>query len=103
MVLTGLVTCKDAEEARKISLALVEKRLAACANIIPATESVYRWKGKVEKAQEALLVFKTRESLKERAMKEIERIHGYELPAIEFFEAKTGQRVKEWVWKETEL
>ena len=102
MILVGFVTCKDSEEARKIASSLVGKKLVACANIIPSIESIYRWKGKVEESNETLLILKTRESLQEKVVKEIENMHSYELPAIEFFEAKTGQKVKEWIWKETE-
>src|SRR5258708_2001991 len=54
-----LSTAGSQEEARKIAHALVDRRLAACVNIVPGVESVYRWQGKVETATEWLLVMKT--------------------------------------------
>jgi periplasmic divalent cation tolerance protein len=54
-----LTTAGSAEEARKIAGALVERRLAACVNVIPQVQSIYRWKEKVEEAEEWLLVIKT--------------------------------------------
>ena len=54
-----LTTAGSQEEARKIAQALVERRLAACVNILGPMESVYRWQGKVESAPEYLLVIKT--------------------------------------------
>ena len=54
-----LTTCGSLEEARTIAHALVERELAACVNIVPQVESVYRWKGEVEAATEFLLMIKT--------------------------------------------
>ena|SRR2546422_11637396 len=75
-----LTTAGSKEEARKIARALVERRLAACVNVIPQTESVYRWAGKVEEAQEWLLVIKTTGAAFERARDAIEKLHSYEVP-----------------------
>ena len=58
-----LTTAGSQDEARKIAHALVERRLAACVNIVPQIESVYRWQGKVETATEWLLVIKTQAEL----------------------------------------
>ena len=54
-----LVTCGSIAEARRIGRNVVEKRLAACANLVPGVESIYTWKGKVERAREILIVIKT--------------------------------------------
>ena len=54
-----LTATASLEEAKKIARALVETRLAACVNIVPKIESVYRWEGKVEEGQEYLLLIKT--------------------------------------------
>jgi periplasmic divalent cation tolerance protein len=54
-----LTTCGSLEEARGIAHALVERQLAACVNIVPQIESVYRWQGEIETATEWLLVIKT--------------------------------------------
>ncbi len=61
-----LTTASSPEEARGIARALVERRLAACVNIVPGIESVYRWQGKVETAAECLLVIKTQVGLFDR-------------------------------------
>lgn len=95
------VACKNSKEARKIAKALLHKRLAACANIIPKVESHYRWKGKIENAGEALLILKTRKKLRAKVEKEIKKLHSYELPAIEFIEAKAGKEIEKWIGTET--
>ncbi|HEY4679205.1 MAG TPA: divalent-cation tolerance protein CutA, partial [Candidatus Angelobacter sp.] len=58
-----LTTAGSKEEAGKIAHALVERRLAACVNIVPQIESIYRWQGKIETAQEWLLLIKTQAEL----------------------------------------
>jgi periplasmic divalent cation tolerance protein len=68
------------EEARKIAHQLVERRLAACVNIVPHVGSVYRWKGKVEEAREWLLIIKTIAGLFGQVRQAIADLHSYELP-----------------------
>jgi periplasmic divalent cation tolerance protein len=75
-----LTTASSLEESKKIARELVERRLAACINIIPKIESVYRWEGKVEEAQEFLLLIKTTESAFARVREVIEQLHSYEVP-----------------------
>jgi len=76
-----LVTCASLAEARKISRAIVEKRLAACVNIHTApVESIYRWKGKVESAREHLLLIKTTARRLKALEREVLRLHSYETP-----------------------
>ena len=75
-----LTTTSSLEEGKKIAHALVERRLAACVNIIPKIESVYRWKGKVEEAQEYLLLIKTTEEAFPRLREAIWELHSYEVP-----------------------
>jgi len=76
-----LVTCGSLKEARRIARAVVTKRLAACANIVmPSVESIYRWKGKVEKAREFLMVLKTSSKRLPALEKEVKRLHGYDVP-----------------------
>jgi periplasmic divalent cation tolerance protein len=75
-----LCTAGSEDEARNIARHLVERQLAACVNLVPQIESVYRWQGKVESSQEWLLVIK---STAERfpAMRDaIRELHSYELP-----------------------
>jgi len=75
-----LTTAGSQEEARKIARALVERRLAACVNIIPQIESTYRWQGRVESAPECLLVIKTTAAAFERVRDSIQELHSYEVP-----------------------
>lgn len=75
-----LCTFPDVEKARGIAAELVERRLAACVNLLPGVESIYRWEGKVERAGEVLAVIKTtRYPELEVALKEL---HPYEVPEI---------------------
>jgi periplasmic divalent cation tolerance protein len=73
-------TCGSQEEAEKIARNLVENRLAACVNIIPQVRSIYRWEGKVESAEEWLLVVKTTADKFVQVREAIRSLHSYELP-----------------------
>jgi periplasmic divalent cation tolerance protein len=75
-----LTTAGSKEEARKIARALVERRLAACVNVVPQIESIYRWEGKVEEAQEWLLVIKTTGAAYEGVRDAIKELHSYQVP-----------------------
>ena len=79
-----LTTCGSLEEARTIAHALVDRQLAACVNIAPQVESVYRWQGKIESATEWLLIIKTTQGTLERLRESLSTLHSYELP--EFIE-----------------
>jgi periplasmic divalent cation tolerance protein len=75
-----LTTAGSEQEARKIARALVEHRLAACVNIVPQVQSVYRWKETVEEAVEWLLVIKTTAATMARVRDAIAELHSYQLP-----------------------
>jgi len=75
-----LTTTGSREEAKKIARSLVEQGLAACVNIIPQIHSVYRWEGKVEEADECLLLIKTVSTSCERVCETIKQLHSYNLP-----------------------
>jgi len=75
-----LTTCGSLDEARSIAHALVERQLAACVNIVPQIESVYRWQGEVETATEWLLVIKTTTEVFDRLRDVLSELHSYELP-----------------------
>jgi periplasmic divalent cation tolerance protein len=78
-----LVTCGSAKEARRIAKAVVEQRLAACVNILDArVHSIYRWKGRVESAEEFLLVMKTSRPRFAALQKKIGELHSYDVPEI---------------------
>jgi periplasmic divalent cation tolerance protein len=78
----ALCTCGNREEAAQIARALVEERLAACVNVLPEMESVYRWKGKVEIASEILLIIKTTERRFPELRDRIVGLHSYDVPEI---------------------
>jgi periplasmic divalent cation tolerance protein len=75
-----LTTAGSEEEAAKIAHELVERRLAACVNIVPKMTSVYRWQGKVEEAAEWLLIVKTTAGVFAEVRQTIAAIHSYEVP-----------------------
>jgi periplasmic divalent cation tolerance protein len=77
-----LSTCPNPTVARRIARRLVEERLAACVNILPIAQSVYRWRGKVENAREWLLVIKSRRAVYARLEARLREMHPYELPEI---------------------
>jgi periplasmic divalent cation tolerance protein len=76
-----LVTCATLEEARKIARDVVEKKLAACVNIVThAVESFYSWEGKLENSSEYLLIMKTAEERVEELQKQTLTLHSYDTP-----------------------
>ena len=75
-----LSTAGSEEEARKIAHYLVENQLAACVNIVPQIQSVYRWQGKVESAREWLLLIKTTADKFDDVRDAIREVHSYDLP-----------------------
>lgn len=75
-----LTTAGSEEEAQKIAHALVDRKLAACVNIVPRIHSVYRWRSKVESADEWLLVIKTTRGVEERVDAAIRELHSYKVP-----------------------
>lgn len=77
-----LVTCPDPRVAESIARALVEERLAACGNVVGPVTSVYRWKGRMHRDSEVLLLLKTRRGLVRRCTERVTSLHPYELPEI---------------------
>jgi periplasmic divalent cation tolerance protein len=78
----ALSTFPDMETARRISRDLVENALVACANIIPAIESLYFWKGKVEQSAEVLAIFKLTAARFAEFSKRLRQSHPYDVPEI---------------------
>jgi len=76
------VTCGSEEEALKIARALVEERLAACANMVSPLRSIYRWEGKIWDEKEWLLVIKTQQSRFKDLAKRVKALHSYSVPEI---------------------
>jgi len=85
-----LTTAGSPEEARKIARAIVERQMAACVNVLPKIHSTYRWQGKVEEAEEWLLLIKTTRAAFARVRKAIKELHSYELPECVAFAAEDG-------------
>jgi len=77
-----LVTCGSEEEALKIANALVESRLAACANLVAPIRSIYRWEGKIWDEKEWLLVIKTQKRSFEALENKVKSLHSYSVPEI---------------------
>jgi periplasmic divalent cation tolerance protein len=75
-----LSTAGSQDEARKLAHHLVERQLAACVNIVPQIESIYRWPGKVESSQEWLLLIKTTAERFPAVRDAIRELHSYDLP-----------------------
>jgi periplasmic divalent cation tolerance protein len=75
-----LSTCADREQAERIALRLVERHLAACVNILPGVQSIYRWQGAVESAAEVLLLIKTSTARSQEVQSTIASLHSYEVP-----------------------
>ena len=89
-ILVALSTFPDAEIARRISNDLVSQRFAACANILPAVESIYRWKEKIESGNETLVLFKVSEERQSAFQDKLRSLHPYDVPEIIFFAVVSG-------------
>jgi periplasmic divalent cation tolerance protein len=81
-ILLALSTFPDAETARRISNQLVTEKFAACANILPAVESIYRWKENIESANETLTFFKLSKDRQSAFQEKLRSLHPYEIPEI---------------------
>ncbi len=95
-------TVEKREDADRIASTVVNKRVAACAQILGSIHSTYWWKGKVEEAGEWLLMMKTRQDLFSSLEKEIMAIHPYEVPEIIALPIVAGSAsYLEWIQEET--
>lgn len=95
-------TCPDADSAGRIAETLVAERLAACVNVLPGLRSVYRWKGAVERADEALLLIKTQADRFQPLQDRLQELHPYELPELVAVETDSGlPATLRWIADET--
>jgi periplasmic divalent cation tolerance protein len=93
-----MTTVGTEEQAYTIAREIVARRQAACVNIVPGIRSIYRWKGKICKDGELLLIVKTLEDEFEEVAATIRELHNYELPEILTFNVGRGeQRFLEWI------
>ena len=98
-----LTTAESVDEGRKLARLLVECRLAACVNIVPQIESVYRWQGAVEVAGECLLVIKTTAGCFPELKKTILENHSYEVPECMCLPVEDGsEKYLKWVSESVE-
>lgn len=101
-VLVILVTAVNQEEAVRIGKEMVNAKLAACANVIPGIQSIYRWNGKVVQEEEVLLILKSVKQRYRALEKAIKTMHTYEIPEIIALPVKEGfDRYIGWVGRET--
>ena len=97
-----LCSFPDLPEARQIGTLLVEKQLAACVNLIPAVESVFRWQGKVTSESEVLAVFKTSAGRCRELESELRQMHPYDVPEVLALPVEHGSEAYlKWVCAET--
>lgn len=92
------VTASSEEEAQKIANSLVEKKIAACVNIVGGVNSIFSWQGKIDRASESLLIVKTKECRFDDLKKEVKLIHSYDTPEIIAMPIVLGdQKYLEWI------
>lgn len=101
MHISVYITCSGKEEAEKIARALVEEKLAACVNYFPIN-SIYRWKGKVETAEEYAMICKTNREKFTKLRKKVKQLHSYELPVILFTKFRAEKEVLDWIDETTD-
>jgi periplasmic divalent cation tolerance protein len=89
-VVLALSTFPDRETACRICNQLVTDKFAACANILPAVESIYRWKEKIESENETLVLFKLSENRQSAFQEKLRSLHPYEVPEIIFVSVSSG-------------
>lgn len=87
-----LTTAATIEDARVLSRALVEEQLAACATVIPAVESIYRWKGNIESSSETMLLLKTGIDQLAALETRLRQLHSYEVPEFLVLRVEAGSR-----------
>jgi periplasmic divalent cation tolerance protein len=88
----GLVTCASRAQARKVARKILTGRLAACVNVVGGVESHYWWRGKLERAQECLLLIKTTRDRTRVVAEAVKTAHSYEVPEIIFVPIAAGER-----------
>jgi periplasmic divalent cation tolerance protein len=93
-----LTTTGSKQEAQRIARGLVERQVAACVNVVGPIESVYRWKGAVESAEEFLCVVKTTAAAVDRVKAAIQELHSYELPECVVIGVEGGsEKYLKWI------
>jgi len=95
------ITTGTDEEAREVAQVLLEKRKAACVNILPRVSSIFWWQDKLDSAQEILLIVKTKASLVNEIVRLVREVHSYDVPEIIALPIVGGNRdYLEWIGNE---
>jgi periplasmic divalent cation tolerance protein len=89
-ILLALSTFPDTDVARRISNELVTERFAACANMLPSVESIYRWKERIESGSETFVLFKVSENRQSAFQDKLRSLHPYDVPEIIFVPVAGG-------------
>jgi periplasmic divalent cation tolerance protein len=101
--LVVLVTAPHEEEAEKLARILVEKRLAACANLVPRMRSFFWWEGKIDEQHEVLLLLKTTQAVLRELIETVQAHHSYQVPEIVALPIVEGsQKYLNWLAAETQ-
>ncbi|MEO5338033.1 MAG: divalent-cation tolerance protein CutA [Magnetospirillum sp. WYHS-4] len=96
------ITAPGRDEAARIGRAVVEARLAACANVIPGMTSFYWWQGALQEDQEAVLILKTRPDLVDALTAKVKELHGYQVPCVVALPIEKGNPdFLDWINEET--
>jgi len=97
------ITTANADEAQRIADVLLNERKAACVNIVPRVSSRFWWQGKLESAEESLLIVKTKASVLDEVVNLVKKHHGYDVPEVIALPIIGGnQDYLEWMGKEVE-
>lgn len=96
--ITVYIPCPDRKTAIRIARHLLKKKLIACSNIFPI-DSMYWWKGKIEKAEEYVIFGKTLKESYASIVKETRKLHPYEVPLIAKFETEVNRDYLKWMQK----
>lgn len=95
------ITSDSKKLAKKIAQILVKEKLVACVNIFPI-ESIFRWRGKIEKEREFGIFAKTKKTLVKKVIKKVKQLHSYQIPCIISFSIENGyKKFLEWIDKST--
>jgi periplasmic divalent cation tolerance protein len=98
----GFITAPKGAAAKKIAREIVRNKLAACVNVVPAIQSIYCWKGKIDEAGESLLIVKTKRICIKKLTAFVAGIHPYDVPEIIFLPIQAGHKpYLSWIKNET--
>lgn len=103
MYLAVFITVPDRETGKRVARHLLERRLAACVNMVPI-HSAYWWEGKIEEAEEHLLIVKTTSERLNDLVREVRSVHPYQVPEVVAVPVVGGYRdYLKWVERETSI